>query len=76
MLQLTKAIILDNKEYVPAGTTLYNYGDCSLYSVAPSMKQDFPSKLRSKIDKDCIIEFCRIPSECVNFENLSKNLKT
>lgn len=75
MLQLTKAIILDNKEYVPAGTILYNYGKHSLYSVAPSKKSSYPSKIRSKIDKDCIIDFCRIPRECVDFENLSKNLK-
>lgn len=75
MLQLTKAIILDNKEYVPAGTTLYNYGEHSLYSVAPSKKSSYQSKVRSKIDKDCIIDFCRIPRECVDFENLSKKLK-
>ena len=75
MIKLTKAIILDNDEYVPADTILYNYGENSLYSVAPSKLQSCPSKARNKVDKDCVIDFCRIPRECIDAEYLSNKLR-
>lgn len=81
-VKLCRSIILDSGELVKAGTTLKNYGDNSLFSVAPSQNSIVEKKgkklcksLLKRVRQDNIVNLFRLPRECVSETSMDSSLK-
>lgn len=81
-LTLKRAIMLDSREIIPAGTVLKNYGEFTPKSISLSLiasgKIQFRGKNRlafKEAGEKNTIFFFRIPRECIDEATLSPNLK-
>lgn len=82
-ITLSRSIMIDSGEIIPAGTVLKNYGELTPLSIAPSQSvteiekstQGLRKKLIKKIGLQNIIYFFRIPRECVTPISIGGPLK-
>lgn len=82
-LTLSRSIMIDSGEIIPAGTVLKNYGEFTPLSIAPSQSvieiekstKGLRKKLIKKIGLQNIIYFFRIPRECVASNSICGSLK-
>lgn len=83
MIKLSRSIMIDSGEIIPAGTVLKNYGEFTPLSIAPSQSvmeiekstKGLRKKLIKKIGLPNIIYFFRIPRECVASNSICGSLK-
>ena len=82
-LTLSRSIMLDSGEIIPAGSVLKNYGDSTPLSIAPSQsvaeidlsKKGAMKKLIKNLERKDIVYFFRIPRECVVSTSICGSLK-
>lgn len=82
-ITLSRSIMLDSGEIIPAGAVLSNYGEFTPLSIAPSQsvteidlsKKGAIKKLIKNLGRENIVYFFRIPRECIASRPTSGPLK-